>query len=342
MTRELLDFYKGKDIVITGGVGSIGGEICKQLLKYEPAKIRIFDNRETEIFHMEHLLEKHKDKIRYLLGDIREKERLRRAVSGCDIIFHAAALKHVPSCEYNPHEAVKTNIMGTQNLIDVAIEEDVERVILISTDKAVNPINTMGATKLLAEKLFLNANLTSTARTKFSCVRFGNVLNSSGSVVPLFKKQIEAGGPVTLTHKDMRRFFLSIPQAINLVLRAGQRTQGREIMVLKMLGMRIRDLAEVVIEAHAPIAGQKPEDIKINEIGLRPGEKLDELLITDQENCVTEEDEDLFIIRPDINYPHYEQKCGNSSINPEAYHSGHSKLMTKQEIRELLKKENII
>ncbi|MBU1976225.1 MAG: polysaccharide biosynthesis protein, partial [Nanoarchaeota archaeon] len=292
---ELKEFFKGKDIIVTGGIGSIGSEVVVQLLKYEPRQVRIFDNRETEIFHMQHLLKNHKN-VRYLVGDVREKDRLRKAFAGCDIVFHAAALKHVPSCEYNPFEAVKTNILGTQNVIEAAIEEGVRKVIFISTDKAVNPINTMGASKLLAEKLMLNANISGNKDTIFSCVRFGNVLNSNGSVIPLFKNQIENGGPVTLTHGDMRRFFISIPQAIDLVLRAAHKAKGREIFVLKMQGCKVKDLAEVIINEYAPTIGKKPEDIKIETVGLRAGEKIDELLISEEELEITSEDEDLFVI----------------------------------------------
>ena len=201
---NLESFYKDKDILVTGGCGSIGSEIVKQLLKYNPRLIRVFDNNESSQFHLHQELEEHEN-VRYLIGDIRDKGRLKLALRGVDIVFHAAALKHVPLCEYNPYEAVASNVIGTQNLIEAAREQGVHTFIGISTDKVVNPINTMGATKLLAEKLIINGALGDYEtkyhyRTKFSCVRFGNVLNSNGSVIPIFKRQIAKGGPVTLTH----------------------------------------------------------------------------------------------------------------------------------------------
>ncbi|MFH1400763.1 MAG: polysaccharide biosynthesis protein, partial [Nanoarchaeota archaeon] len=195
---RLKAFYQDKTILVTGGIGSIGGEIVAQILTYQPKQLRILDTRETEIFNLQNTL-KHHPNIRFLVGDVRDKDRMIHACKGVDIMFHAAALKHVGSCEYNPAEAVKTNVLGTQNAIDAALANNVDRFIMISTDKAVSPTTTMGATKLVAERLTLNAHLSS-PHTKFSCVRFGNVLNSRGSVIPLFVEQILKKQPITITH----------------------------------------------------------------------------------------------------------------------------------------------
>lgn len=335
---ELKDFFKGKDILVTGGCGSIGSEIVKQLLKYDVKRVRSFDNNESGQFHMQEELKAH-DKLRTLMGDIRDKERLKWAMKGVDIVFHAAALKHVPLCEYNPFEAVSTNVQGTQNLIDVTKEENIERFIAISTDKAVNPINTMGATKLLSEKLVMNASL-GEVETKFSCVRFGNVLNSDGSVIPIFKEQIKRGGPVTITSKEMIRFFMSMPDAVRLILKAAKIMKGRDIFILKMKSLRIADLAEVMIQELASEYGHKPSDIKIKFIGVRPGEKLRETLITEEEASHVTEKDGMFVLRSGIVTPHYVSEEPISKPLPfEEYNAKYSKLLTKEEIRKLLKEK---
>ncbi|MCL2116405.1 MAG: polysaccharide biosynthesis protein, partial [Methanobrevibacter sp.] len=245
-------FYKGKKILVTGGSGSIGSEIVEKLVSLPVDSIRVFDNNETALFDLETDL--NSPKIRTLIGDIRDLERLNRAFEDIDIVFHAAALKHVPLCEFNPFDAVKTNVVGTQNVLDAAINCDVAKVILVSTDKAVNPINVMGATKLLAERLILSANsYAGNKRTIFSCVRFGNVLNSRGSVIPLFKKQIKNGGPVTITDPDMTRFIMHISDAADLILKSGQKAIGGEIFILKMSAVKITDLANAMINILAPI-----------------------------------------------------------------------------------------
>lgn len=277
----LNNFFRGKDILVTGGCGSIGTEIVKQLIKFNPKRIKVFDNNESGLFNLQQEL--NSPLIRVLVGDIRDKERLRLAVKGADIVFHAAALKHVPLCEYNPFEAVNTNVVGTQNLVEVARDEKVSKLIAISTDKAVNPINTMGATKLLAEKLVMTAEIGDDCVTKFSCVRFGNVLNSVGSVIPIFKHQIKKGGPITITSPEMLRFFMSMSEAVNLIIKAAHLSKGREIFILNMRKIKILDLAEVMIEKMAPIYGYNPKDIKIKIIGVRPGEKMDEHLVTEEE-----------------------------------------------------------
>lgn len=302
----LNDFYKGKKVLVTGGSGSIGQKIVKELLKYDVDVVRVLDNNETALFDLENDL--NSSKIRTFVGDIRDYKRLERAFKDIDVIFHAAAYKHVPLCEYNPMDAVKTNVGGTQNIIDAAIACDVKKVILISTDKAVNPVNVMGATKLLAERLMISSNAYSGANgTKFSCVRFGNVLNSRGSVIPVFKKQIKNGGPVTITDESMTRFIMHIHEAAKLILTAGSLSEGSEIFILKMPSVRVPDLAEAMIEYYAPKYGFNVEDIEVDIIGKRIGEKLHEELMTPDEIIYAEETDDLFIIKKDIveNHPDF-------------------------------------
>lgn len=249
-----MNIFEGKDILVTGGCGSIGSEIVRQLITYGPKRVRVLDNDESGHWRLSQEIDS--PVIRNLVGDVRDRARVDRAMEGVDYVFHAAALKHVPLCEYNPYEAVHTNVIGTQNVVDSAINMGVKKFIGISTDKAVNPINTMGATKLLSERLIVNAPV-GFSDIQVSCVRFGNVLGSVGSVIPMFKQQIAKGGPVTVTTPDMTRFFMTIPQAVRLVLSAAERMVGHEVFVLKMDVARIMDIAEVMIDAFAPQYGDR-------------------------------------------------------------------------------------
>lgn len=290
---ELSKLFGGKTILVTGGTGSIGSEIVRQLLRYSPRSIRVFSRDEGKQFEMAHRF-RGRSELRFLIGDVRDRDRVFYAMKGVDIVFHAAALKHVPACEYNPFEAVKTNVLGTQHVIEAAIAHNVERLVAISTDKVVSPINTMGATKLLAEKLIQAAEeFKGTARTKFSCVRFGNVLGSRGSVLPLFIRQIREEKRLTLTHPEMTRFFMSVSQAVELVFRAVRLMQGGEVFVLKMPAVRMGDLAEELIALLAP-----GESVVIEEIGVRPGEKMHEELFSAEEAERVWEGEGMYIIPP--------------------------------------------
>lgn len=327
----MVNIFRDRNILVTGGTGSIGREIVRKVLQYKPNVMRIFNNDEAELFNLEQELENYAN-VRFLIGDVRDKERLQRAVEGIDFVFHAAALKHVPLCEYNPFEAVKTNVLGTQNLIEAAMEQEVEKLITISTDKAVNPVNVMGATKLLAERLTISANHYKGARiTAFSCVRFGNVLDSRGSVVPLFREQIRGGGPVTITDPDMTRFVMSIPQAVDLVLKAAEIARGGEIFIFKMRTLHIRDLAEVMIEELAPHYGYTPESIRIDISGKRAGEKLFEELLTEDEALNVSEIEDMFVVTAD-------KSQERKSLSPKKYRSDKDAVfLTREEIRGMLK-----
>jgi FlaA1/EpsC-like NDP-sugar epimerase len=337
--------FKGKKILITGGTGSIGQEIVREILKYEPEVVRILDVDETKQFELE---QEYGDpeNVRFLLGDIRDKERLSRAIEDIDIVFHTAALKHVLACEYNPFEAVKTNVIGMQNLIEVAMDEEVEKVIFTSSDKAVNPTNVLGASKLLAERLITSANYYKGVRdTIFSSVRFGNVLGSRGSVIPLFKKQIANGEPVTITNNKMTRFIMPMHKAVDLLFKATELARGGEIFVFKMNTLKIPDLADVMIEELAPNYGHSPDAIKREIRGTKLGEKLYEELMTEDESEMALESEDIFIILSamkklsDIDnsiYPSF------SRAEVKAYTSKDEKHLSKAEIRAIFYEENLL
>ena len=290
--------FRDRTILITGGTGTIGREVATQVLAYQPAAVRIYSRDESKQFDMQQEFS-HDPGLRYFIGDVRDKERLLLAMEDVDIVFHTAALKHVGACEYNPFEAVKTNIYGTQNVIDAALAKNVRKVILTSSDKAVNPVNTMGVSKLMAEKLITAANqYKGKKRTIFASVRFGNVLGSRGSVLPLIKEQIKRGGPVTLTHPEMTRFVLALSEAVRLLFQATAMARGGEVFVLKMPVIRVADLMSVMVEDLAPVMGHDPAAVKINIIGAKPGEKLYEELITDEERTRTVLKDGMYVILP--------------------------------------------
>ncbi|OGO58325.1 MAG: hypothetical protein A2025_02105 [Chloroflexi bacterium RBG_19FT_COMBO_47_15] len=331
----MVNIFRGKNVLVTGGSGSIGSEVVKKMLQCEPKVVRVLSNDENCLFNLEQELRCYSN-LRFLVGDVRDKERLQRAVENVDFVFHAAALKHVPLCEYNPFEAVKTNVLGTQNVIEAAMEEEVEKLITISTDKAVNPVNVMGATKLLAERLTTSANYYKGLRkTAFSCVRFGNVLDSRGSVMPSFRDQIRKGGPVTLTDPDMTRFVMTIPTAVDLVLKAAKIARGGEIFIFKMPALRIGDLAKAMIGELAPQYGYNPQSIKVQISGKRAGEKVYEELLTADEAMNASETEDMFIITP----PGTNQDSRRTSARE--YRSDQDGiLLNKEEIKEIFRKSS--
>lgn len=331
------DFYSDKVILVTGGAGSIGAALVRRLLAFDPRVVRVYDNNETALFDLEQQVPI--DKIRSFIGDVRDKERLARAMENVDIVFHAAALKHVPLCEFNPFDAVKTNILGTQNVLDAALDEEVEKVIVISTDKAVNPTSVMGTTKLLAERLTVSSNYyKGVRRSAFSCVRFGNVLGSRGSVVPLFRQQIADGMPVTVTDPRMTRFIMSIPKAVDLILTAGRMARGGEIFILKMPAIRIHDLAEVMVEEFGPHAGAEAECPRVVTVGRRVGERIHEELMTSDEAAHAYESDNLFLILPEYHYP---APLAEKSIPPGFTRSRRRKYSTQDRETKILARDEI-
>ena len=338
--KELKEYYEGKTILVTGGAGSIGSEIVRKVLRYKPEVVRVLDNNETALFDLQHELRAHEENLRMFVGDVRDKERCKRTVEDIDIVFHAAALKHVPLCEYNPFEAVKTNVIGTQNIIEVARDEEVEKVITISTDKVVNPLNVLGATKLLAERLTISANFYKGKRkTVFASVRFGNVLGSRGSIMPLFEKQIKSGGPLTITDPRMTRFIMSISEAVTLILRATCMAEGGEVFILEMPAVRIKDLAEVMIEELAPKYGYDPRDMKLETSGIRPGEKLHEELLTEHEVTRTHDKDGILVMAPQLTA---QKRRPSSKKERKLKHTScDAQLLTKSEIKKLLEEATI-
>ena len=274
-------------VLITGGTGSFGKRFVQTMLReYQPKKLIIFSRDELKQHEMRTNGFDHPS-LRYFIGDVRDVERLRRAMKGVDVVVHAAALKQVPACEYNPMEAILTNIMGGKNVIDAALDTDVERVLALSTDKAASPVNLYGATKLCAEKLFVQSNAyAGDKKTRFSCVRYGNVVGSRGSVIPLFLKQRE-NGHITITDRRMTRFWLTLEQGVKFVIHCIEKMHGGEVFIPKIPSMNIMDLAEAI----APGCATK-------EIGIRPGEKLHEDLVSPHEARQAVELDDMFVIRP--------------------------------------------
>jgi len=316
-----------KTILVTGGPGSFGKKFTEVLLRdCKPKVIRIFSNNEFEQVQMQ---EKFKDKrIRYFIGDIRDKDRLYRAMNGVDIVVHAAALKQVPAAEYNPIEAIKTNVIGTANVIDTAIDNNVEKTMFISTDKAVNPINLYGATKLCAEKLFIQANsYTGKRKTKFSCTRYGNVAGSRGSVVPLFLEQ-KKKRVLTITDERMTRFWITLEQGVKFVIKCIDKMKGGEVFIPKIPSMRIVDLAKVI----APGA-------KIKIIGIRPGEKIHEVLLPPEEVRHSKEFDRYFIVEPE--FPFWDKSnIKGGKLLPEGFRytsDNNDKWMTKEQMKKILK-----
>jgi len=338
MGVDMEKLVENKNVLITGGVGSIGQELAREILKHRPRVVRIFDIDELRQFEFQRKLRKFKN-VRFFLGDVRDEARLRYAIEGVDVIFHAAALKHVEACEYNPFEAIKTNVLGTQNVIDVAIKEEVGKVILMSSDKAVNPTNVMGSTKLMCERLITAANYYRGRReVVFSSVRFGNVMGSRGSVVPLFRDQIKAGGPLTVTNPNMTRFIMSMPQTLRLLFKATQMAQGGEVFIFKMPAVKVSDLAEAMIEGLAPKYGYRPSEIKIEIIGNKPGEKICEELMTADDAQRALETKDMFIVLPEMKelLGKRLRYLGLRPAKLKSYKSMDTRFLTKVEIKRML------
>ncbi|MDY6873416.1 MAG: UDP-N-acetylglucosamine 4,6-dehydratase (inverting) [Chloroflexota bacterium] len=320
--------WTNKNILVTGGTGSFGRKFVEVMLeKYHPARLIIYSRDELKQHEMRTAGFNHPN-LRYFIGDVRDLPRMKRAFNGVDIVVHAAALKQVPACEYNPMEAIKTNILGSSNVVDAALDAGVEKVLALSTDKAVNPVNLYGATKLAAEKLMVQSNAYAGGMdTRFSCVRYGNVVGSRGSVVPLFIKQRE-GGKVTLTDERMTRFWISLNQGVRFVIRCIEQMHGGEVFVPKIPSMKMVDLAKAI----APGA-------EIEIIGIRPGEKLHEVLISEDEARTTVELDDMYVVQPAaaLWFGHHWEDQGEAL--PDDYHyasDNNTEWLTLDEINEIV------
>jgi len=317
--------FKNKTILITGGTGSLGTKLTEIILKeYSPKTIRIFSRGELLQSQMQAKFAD--ERLRFFIGDVRDKRRLHRALNGVDIVIHAAALKHVPICEYNPIEAVKTNINGSTNVIDCAINNGVKKVILTSTDKAVYPVNLYGATKLVAEKPFVQGNnYSKNHKTIFSCVRYGNVMGSRGSVIPIFQKQSKLG-KVSITDDTMTRFWITQRQAVDFIIDCIKKMRGGEIFIPKIPSMKIIDLAKIIALK-----------CKIEIIGIRPGEKIHETLLTEEEARHSKEFFRYFIIEPEFKF--WDRNNSGGEILPDdfKYSSDKNHLwLTKKELKKIL------
>jgi UDP-N-acetylglucosamine 4,6-dehydratase (inverting) len=322
-----MKILEGKVILLTGGTGSFGNKFTEIALKeHNPKTVRIFSRGEKKQLDMMNKF--HNERLRFFIGDVRDKERLHRAMTDVDIVVHAAALKQVPACEYNPIEAIRTNIDGAVNIIDIAIDNGVDKVVAVSTDKAVHPVNIYGATKMTAEKLFVQGNSYSgKANTKFSCVRYGNVIGSRGSVIPLFLEQKEKGF-VTITDEKMTRFWIRLEDGVKFVLNCIGKMKGGEIFIPKIHSMRITDLAEAI----AP-------GIKRKIIGIRPGEKIHEVLLTEDEANHSKEFPDSYVIEPEHPFWHKKNLQGGKKLNRGFRYSsnGNDKWINKSDIQKIVK-----
>ena len=331
--------FDGKKVLITGGTGTLGQALTEHLLKKNVDTIRILSRNESKQIEMESNF--NDDRLRFLLGDVRDAERLSRAFEDVDIVFHAAALKHVPVIEYNPFEAIKTNVIGSQNVIDACLENNVSKAICVGTDKAVSPLNTYGATKLLMEKLFVTAsNYLNKERhkTKFIALRYGNVLGSSGSVIPKFIEQIKNKKNITITDPNMTRFSITMDDALNFIVRAAELGKGSEIFLPKLRAYTISDVKSSLFELL--------ENTGENVIGIRPGEKIDEILISTDEIRHGWEYENMYLIADNTNLSKDEQQTLYPGIKPienmETYSSKNAEKIPKEELKNIIKQSNLL
>jgi FlaA1/EpsC-like NDP-sugar epimerase len=340
-------FFSDKRVLVTGACGTVGRELVRQLLEEQHVgELVALDNNESKIFFLEQRFSIYSNS-HYFLADVRDGDKLTRKMQGIDVVFHTAAFKHVILCERSPFEAVQTNILGVNNVIHSAMANNAKRVIFTSSDKAVNPTNVMGTSKLMGERIMTAANSNKRhCGPVFASTRFGNVLGSRGSVIPIFREQIKKGGPVSLTDAEMTRFIMSLREAVQLVIDSSYLSRGGEVFVTKMPVIRIKDLAEVMINELAPEYGHNPQDIEIEVIGTKPGEKMYEELMSLEETRRSWELKRYFVVKPafsgiyhNIDY-HYGDLVSKLVDNP--YHSGNEKPLTKLELAAILKRNNLL
>jgi FlaA1/EpsC-like NDP-sugar epimerase len=334
-------FLMEKRVLVTGACGTVGRELVSQLLeKHQAGELIGLDNNESELFFLEQKFSEYSN-AQFFLADIRDRDKLSRNMKDMDVVFHAAAFKHVILCERSPFEAVRTNIIGVQNVISAACENQVERVIFTSSDKAVNPTNVMGTSKLMGERLMTAANSNLRGNGPFfASTRFGNVLGSRGSVIPIFREQIRKGGPLTLTDPDMTRFIMSIKEAVRLVIESADLARGGEVFITKMPVIRILDLAEVMIRELAPLYGHQAENVEIDIIGTKPGEKMYEELMNYEETRRTWELDRYFVVLPAFRSSYrdtvYEYQDLVSKDVDRPYNSGNEQVLTQARLGDFL------
>jgi FlaA1/EpsC-like NDP-sugar epimerase len=319
----------GQTVLITGGTGSFGNRVASHLSALGPRRIRIFSRDEKKQWEMQQRL----PDFDYIIGDVRDPERLRGALRGVDLVFHAAALKQVPSCEAYPYEAFLTNTVGSHNVCEAALRAGVRAVVALSTDKAVKPVNAMGMSKAMMEKIVCSRNQVP-LDTRFCCVRYGNVMGSRGSVIPLFRKQIEAGGPVTVTVGQMTRFLMTLDQSVDLVVHAMAHAEGGEIFVRKAPAATVADLARALIAKYGG-----GSDIPIRTVGIRPGEKIDEVLVNEYELQRAQETDDYFTIYPEYRAP---QVASRYAVGTEYTSANTQRLVDPAEIGALLDRVGLV
>ncbi len=333
MTNDLMSIFTGKKVLITGGTGSLGQALTKRILNSDVEQIRILSRNEFKQISMETKLPD--ERLRFLIGDVRDKDRLIRALDDVDIVFHAAALKHVPKVEYNPFEAIKTNVQGSQNVIDACLENDVQKAICIGTDKAVSPLNTYGATKLLMEKLFITAKRYSNPKkhpTKFFAVRYGNVFGSSGSVIPKFIEQINNNKKITITDPTMTRFSITMNQALDFILKATQKGHGAEVFIPKLKAYSLQQIHNIL----SNLTNAKDHEI----IGMRTGEKQHELLINSDEMRYAWSYDNMFVLLNELHESENLEEVypGIKKIEDlDVYSSAKTQQLSTEEITENIK-----
>lgn len=337
-----MESLTGKRILVTGAAGSVGQAIIEKLVKTDAKEIIATDINETELFLLQR---KHNGKIRAYVGNIGDRDFIFRIMKDIDIVIHAAAMKHVLVGEHSPDSIVHTNILGVQNLVDAAIEDDVDKFVFTSSDKAVNPTNVMGTSKLMGERMVTATNSKKRGkRTKLFSTRFGNVLGSRGGVFDIFLEQIKNKKQLTVTHEDMSRFVMSVEQAADLILQSLELARGGEVFVTKMPVVKIKDLAQAMVEEYAPEYGHDPEDFEITIIGKAAGEKMYEELMSDEEMARSHEHDDFFAILPAFRAVYHEADYGHHEKrkNPEKpYNSANEKPITIKEIRKFLREQDI-
>ncbi len=346
MTRNARQYLRNKRIMVTGACGTIGQELVMQLLeRFEVGMLTGLDHNESELMFLEEHHRHHRN-TRFLLCDIRDQATLLRETRQVDVIFHAAAYKHVYICERSPLEAIQTNVLGVQNIIQAATENGIDRLVFTSSDKAVNPTNVMGTSKLMGERLITAAAVDpNQSNAIFLSTRFGNVLGSRGSVIPIFRDQIQRGGPVTLSDPQMTRFIMSLDEAVRLVIESTIIGRPGDVLITKMPAIRISDLAEVMIHEYAPLCGRKPKDIEIRIVGPKPGEKHYEELMNEEETRRSLELEHYFVVRPAMaalkaKTSRYKGQIGEGVRRP--YHSANEKPLSKNALTAFLRDNGLL